>query len=151
MKGKIMKGLNHHILTVAAAAFGAALLAQADEPPAIEKPQKNAALLASPRYLEEHPEVLRGGTAGGPSPALKRNWPAKLTTNAALVNSPRFREEHPELVWAASPAEERQAISESDRLRKLTENKALAASPRFREEHPELSRGGPAFEIAPLK
>jgi hypothetical protein len=146
-----MKGLSHLILTIAAAAFGAALLAQADEPPAIEKTPKNAALLASPRYLEEHPEVLRGGTAGGPSTALKTDRPAKLTRNASLVNSPRFREEHPELVWVAPPAEKRQAISESNRLQELTKNKALAASPRFREEHPGLSRGGPVFEIAPLK
>lgn len=125
-----------------------ALSTQAGKPDSTASSTKNTALLASPRYLEEHPELLRGRAASEQSPARKTD---RLTQNTALANSPRFREEHPGPLWATSSAEQRTTVSERDRLIKLTENKALAASPRFREEHPELLRGEPPFEIAPLK
>ena len=53
-----MKRLNHLVLTASAAALGMALAAQAGEPLAIVK-SPDTALLASPRYLEEHSELLR--------------------------------------------------------------------------------------------
>src|SRR6267378_1178590 len=109
---------------------------------------QNRALLRSPRYLEEHPELLRS-RAGTESRVFEPERPAKPTANIALANSPRYREEHPELRWAKLPA--KPAVSANEGLAKLMENKALAASPRFREEHPGLLRGEPALEIAPLK
>lgn len=140
----------NHLLVAAAAALtvNVALAAQAGEPDSIASSTKNTALLASPRYLEEHPELLRTAAKSEPSPVRKAD---RLTRNSALANSPRFREEHPGPLWAKSSAEQGTTVSERDRLVKLTENKALANSPRFREEHPELLRGGPEFEIAPLK
>ena len=149
-----MKMLNH--LSVAAAVsltVNVALIAQAGEPHDLAKLTTNKALLHSPRYLEEHPELLRPAEReqSEQSAMHKRDWLAKLNANTAQAHSPRFREEHPQLMWATSSAEEQTAVKERDRLDKLTENKALANSPRFREEHPELSRGEPEFEIAPLK
>jgi|SRR5579885_1870125 hypothetical protein len=140
-KRKNMKTLNH-LLVAAVVAFtlNAAF--------AVES--KNTALLHSPRYLEEHPELLRGQSSGQES---KTVYQAKLTENVALANSPRFREAHPELRWATSSPEQSLSrnVSESERLSKLTENKALANSPRFLEEHPELLHVEPVYEIAPLK
>ena len=137
-----MKTLNHLLVAaVAALTLNAAFAAEAS---------KNTALLHSPRYLETHPELLRGQTFGG---ASKTVYQAKTTENIALVNSPRFREAHPELRWATSSPDQSLArnASESERLRRLTENKALAASPRFLEAHPELLHGQHVFEVAPLK
>ena len=149
-----MKILNH--LSVAAAValtVNSALTTQAGGPHTLAKLTTNKALLHSPRYLEEHPELLRPAESEQRerSTMHKRDSAAKLSANTALAHSPRFREEHPELLWATSPAQQRMAQSETDRLTKLTENKALTNSPRFREEHPELLRSGPEFEIAPLK
>lgn len=149
-----MKRLSYLILTVASAvALGMALRTQAGESLAGAKAPKQTALLSSPRYLEEHPELLRVPSFRGRSAALQTDRLATITENTALANSPRFREEHPELRWAMPSAEQSAAqnVREGDRLRKLTENRALAASPRFREEHPELLRTEPVFEIAPLK
>jgi len=109
----------------------------------------NIALLHSPRYLEEHPQLLRGQSFGRESKAV---YQAKLTENIALANSPRFREAHPELrVTPLADQSVAQNVSGSDRLSKLTENRALATSPRFLEAHPELLYSKPVFEIAPLK
>ena len=119
-----MKTLKHLLVAaVAAFTFNAAFAAEAS---------KNTALLTSPRYLEEHPELLRGQTFSGESKIASQ---AKLTGNIALANSPRFREAHPELRLSSSSAEQLPArqVSESERRGKLTANKALAASPRFRE------------------
>ena len=149
-----MKMLIHQSVAVAVAlTINVALTMQAGEPHTLAKPTTNKALLHSPRYLEEHPELLRPAESEQreQSTINKRDSLAKLSANTALAHSPRFREDHPQLLWATSPAEERTAVSETDRLVKLTENKALANSPRFREEHPELLRGRPEFEIAPLK
>jgi hypothetical protein len=137
-----MKTLKHLLVAaVATFAFNAAFAAEAS---------RNTALLTSPRYLEEHPELLRGQTFGGESKIASQ---AKLTGNIALANSPRFREAHPELRWAASSSEQSSArsISPGERRRKLTANQALAASPRFREQHPEILRMQPVFQVAPLK
>lgn len=137
-----MKTLNH-VLVAATAAFTLNVALATT-------PSNNTALLHSPRYLEEHPELLRMQSLGRVSQAVPL---AKLTRNIALANSPRFREEHPELRWV-QPALDRsvaQNASESDRFAKLTENRALTHSPRFLEEHPELLRSKGIAEIAHLK
>jgi hypothetical protein len=145
-----MKTLNRLLLAAAALAVSGTLATQAGEPAQISK---NAAWLASPRYLEAHPELLRGQPSVVESPALKTSHLAKLTENTALVNSPRFREAHPELRWIPTSADQivAQDTSRGDRLSKLTQNKALATSPRFLEQHPELLHSAPVYEIAPLK
>src|SRR6266436_7154633 len=126
-----------------------ALATLAGEPDSIASSTKNTALLASPRYLEEHPELLRTPLSREKASTLQTNRLATVTEHTALANSPRFREAHPELRWAMPSGQEpvAQAVSESERLKKLTENKALANSPRFREEHPELLRTESVFEI----
>jgi hypothetical protein len=137
-----MKNLNQLLVAATVAfALNVALATQASN---------NTALLHSPRYLEEHPELLRGQPSGRES---KTVYQAKATENIALANSPRFREEHPELRWSTPAPVESVArnVGESERLSKLTENRALANSPRFREEHPELLHIQPVYEIAPLK
>ena len=130
--------------TVAVAALNVALAADASG---------NDALRHSPRYLEEHPELLRAPSASREARPFYPKRSVEMAVNTALANRPRFREEHPEFRFA--PASGQQTIvaqpHEIERLRRLTENKALAASPRFREQQPELLRGGPSFEIAPLK
>ena len=149
-----MKRLNHLALTVAsAAALGMALPAQAGEAIAGAKTPKDTARLSSPRYLEEHPELLHGSSFREESPGLHKDRLARLTGNTALANSPRFQEEHPELRWVLPPGQQfiPPTISQRERLEKLTENTALANSPRFLEEHPELLRREPGFEVAPLK
>ena|ERR1700728_3148429 len=140
-----MKNLNRLMLIVAAATFGVSLSAQTCNPSASAALTSNAGLLASPRYREEHPELSLGRTSGGNRQQIA------LTDNIALADSPRYREDHPEILRSVSLAEQQQAASEADRMRKLTENSAVAASPRFREVHPELSLTRPVFEIAPVK
>jgi len=129
------------------------IVPQAGELSTLPNPPSNKALLASPRYLEEHPELLRQQRSVGGSSGLNPAHLAIVSENSALTQSPRFREEHPELRWVMPSAQEAVArdVTESDRMRKLTDNKALAASPRFREEHPEILHGELRFEIAPLK
>src|SRR5260370_806650 len=59
-KSKIMKTLNHLLLTAAAVlTVSGALATQAGEPSTLAKITKNTPLLTSPRYLEVHPEILR--------------------------------------------------------------------------------------------
>jgi hypothetical protein len=149
-----MKPLKYLLLAVAAATtFGAALSAQAEQPFAIVRSPQNAALLASPRYLEAHPELLRVPSVRRESTIVQMDRQATLAKNTALASSPRFREAHPELRWSSSPTEQlaKRNVSRSAQWNTLTSNKALAASPRYREQHPELLRGQPVFEIAPLK
>jgi hypothetical protein len=146
-----MKKWNQLMLIVATATVGASLSAQTCKPSAIAGLTDNAALLSSPRYREEHPELLRCPPPREMTAALEAQRLAALTENTALANNPRFLEEHPELLRAGFATEQPQSVSEADRLRKLTENKALAASPRFREVHPELLHAQPVFEIAPVK
>jgi hypothetical protein len=146
-----MKKWNQFILIAAVTMVGVSLPAETSKPSASRQLTDNVAELFSPRYLEDHPELLRGVTSVKDTPALKAQRLAALTKNGALANSPRFREEHPELLWAASSAEQPQAVSEADQLRKLTENKAVANSPRYRETHPELLHVQSVSEIAPRK
>lgn len=97
-----MKTLNHLFLAVTAAAnFGAALSAQAKQPPTIAKAPQKAALFASPRYLEAHPELR---WSSSPTEQLaKQNVSGSerqsaRTFHKALAASPRFREQQPELL-----------------------------------------------------
>src|SRR5271170_468709 len=63
----------------------------------------NQALTASPRYREDHPELLRMPDAGEKSEARwsrSREYIAKLAENRALASSPRFLEVHPDLLFA---------------------------------------------------
>ena len=141
-----MKSLNYLLIAAAVATMAnVAPATQAGERHPWAKLTPNKAILHSPRYLEEHPELLRA-TQDEQSSARKTHSLANLNRNSALANSPRFREEHPELLWT-NPSPGRTTASEQE----LTENKALVNSPRFREQRPELLRGGPAVEIAPLK
>src|SRR5882762_11926230 len=70
---------------------------------------RNVALLNSPRFLEEHPELLRASPSANGTRAMgerKAERLAGLTANGALASSPRFREEHPELRWTSPAAME---------------------------------------------
>lgn len=147
-----MKTLNH-ILIAAGAALLTVSTSQADEPRANSAAHENTALLSSPRYLEEHPELLRTPSVGRKSHPVSTKRSVETAVNTALVNSPRFREEHPQFRFAPVSEEEAIAeqISETERLRRLMENRALASSPRFREQHPELLRVAPSYDIAPMK
>ncbi len=146
-----MKNWNRLMLIVATTMVGASLSAQTCKPSASAELTDNAALLSSPRYLEDHPELLRPRPSREESPALKAQRLAVLTENAALANSPRFLEDYPALLRSAYSTNLSQTVSQADQLKKLTENKALAASPRFLEVHPELLHAQPVFEIAPVK
>ena len=148
-----MKVLNHLIVAATAVvALNVTLFTQAGEPRTMAKSSRASSLLASPRYLEEHPELLRGQATEGETSPFKTNHSARHTENIALASSPRFREEHPELRWTMAAGGQLMARNgaEKARLGKFAQVKALAASPRFREEHPEFSRGEPVFEVAPL-
>jgi hypothetical protein len=134
-----MKRFNRRLLAIAVATtFGVALSVQAGNPPATDAPTRNAALRASPRYLEEHPELLSGRLTAAQTQTLHARPPATVTHNAALANTPRYLEDHPGLRTGMASTPRVHRVTESERLDKLTKNKALAASPRFREEHPEL-------------
>jgi hypothetical protein len=134
-----MKKWNHLMLMVAVATLVVSLSAQTCKASTSTQLTDNGALLSSPRYREDYPELLRGGASGEETPAHQAQHLAVLTKNAALAHSPRFLEEHPELLRAASSQEQQPAVSKADQPRKLTENKAIAASPRYRETHSELS------------
>lgn len=150
-----MKTRNLIVAAVAVATLNVTTSVQAGEP-LRSSGSRNVALLNSPRFLEEHPELLRAAPSAKGTRAMdhrKAERLAKLTANSALASSPRFREEHPELRWATPAVMEfiTRAVDESDRLANLKANRAVAKSPRFLEEHPELSRGTVEFEIAPVK
>lgn len=158
LKEQTMKTRNY--LLVAAAAvmtFEVTLSAQAAEPAARSSClPKNRAVLASPRTLEQFPELLRTKLSSEEFPARvgsKADRLIKLSENRALAASPRFREEHPELL-RVSPSKVGsivQVAHTGSRMTETTENRALVNSPRFLEEHPEILRGTPSFEVAPLK
>ena len=144
-----MKLFSKFLLAAAVLTINAA---QADQPTSIKATETNAALLASPRYLEAHPELLRGRASGVESLTTRKARLDALTKNVALASSPRFREAHPELRSSAEQLPT-QNLGASGRLSELTANRALAASPRFREAHPELLRlrEQSEIQIAPLK
>ena len=116
------------------------------EPACSPSSSMNRALLASPRYLEEHPQFRFVPPSDeetlAKSAQIQRQM-SQLMANRALANSPRFLEEHPELLRAAPSAEEAQAKDAriERQLAKLMANRAWAASPRAREEFPALARG----------
>lgn len=145
-----MKTLNH-ILIAASAALLTVSTSQADEPRAISAAHENTALLSSPRYLEEHPELLRTPSVGRKSHPVSTKRSVETAVNTALANSPRFREEQFRFAPVAEEEAIAEQISETERFRRLMENRALASSPRFREQHPELLRVALSYEIAPMK
>ncbi len=141
-----MKMTNRIFLVVAAAA-AFTLNADAGSSAAVccASVPTNHGLAASPRYLEEHPELLRVPQSVQESEAKAarvRKELAQLTENRALATSPRFVEEHPELLRVSPSAEEAQASAAriQKQLAKLMENRAWAGSPRAREEFPALTR-----------
>lgn len=106
----------------------------------------NKALAASPRYLEEHPELLRAPPSAQEAhakAARTRRRLAKLIETRAVANGPRFLEENPELLRPPISAEEAQAkfTRIARQQARLEENRAWTASPRVREEFPWLARG----------
>ena len=142
-----MKTTNRILLVAAAAAFTLNASVSGAESASPARVPTNQALAASPRYLEEHPELLRIPQPVEESEARAaraRKQLAQLAENRALANSPRFLEEHPELLRTPPSAEA--AYAKAARIRKqlakLMENRAWAASPRVREEFPWLTRGG---------
>jgi hypothetical protein len=115
----------------------------------------NYAVFASPRFLEEHPELLRvAPSTEFPSGKTGRvEEMVNLNQKATLATSPRFIEEHPEL-QRIPPSPEKataRARRERERLNELMQNTALAVSPRFLEEHSELAGKTLRFEVTPLK
>src|SRR6478672_11770252 len=70
-----------------------------------EPSPSHSALLSSPRYLEEHPELLR---VAAPHAIVTSKSTTPLMTavpqNRALTSSPRYREEHPEIVLSGEAA-----------------------------------------------
>jgi hypothetical protein len=135
-----MKITSNHVAIIAACAWSTSLSVQASTQSSTARLEPNAALLANPRYREEHPEILRAESAATKSHASNANYPLKLSRNAALANSPRFPEEHPELL--RRPVSEEEALAKASEARKqlaaMMENVALASSPRAREDPPEL-------------
>jgi hypothetical protein len=61
----------------------------------IAKLTENRALAASPRFKEEHPEVLQ--LEQGTITVRVEEW-VEPTSNRALLASPRYLEEHPEIL-----------------------------------------------------
>jgi hypothetical protein len=146
-----MKKWNHLMPIVTIASIGMSASAQTHKPSTGVELTENAALLSSPRYREEHPELLRGRAPREETPAreAQRFTGKQQTDNAALLSSPRYLEDHPELLRRVANVEATPA-REAQRLAALTKNAALVNSPRFREEHPELlltglSEGPPQF------
>lgn len=116
----------------------------------------NRAVLASPRTLEQFPEVLRtrraaeGTVVRSISPADRL---VQLSGSGASAASPRFREENPELL-RVSPSRAASLVRAANKTESLTvvvKNGAVANSPRFLEEHPEVPRAAAVIQIAPLK
>ena len=73
-------------------------------PEVIAALKANRALANSPRFIEEHPELLRG--AGQFTVTTPAAVPAEVLRNSALVASPRTREEFPALLRLPSAASE---------------------------------------------
>jgi len=97
-----MKTLNHLLLAAAAVlTVSRALTTQAGEPSTLAKSPQNTVLLASPRYLEAHPELQWTPLSSDQIVAQnisRSDQLKKLTQNKALANSPRFIEQHPGLL-----------------------------------------------------
>jgi hypothetical protein len=139
-----MKTKLHSTLTALATAlaFGMNLHAAVQVP-------ANSALAHSPRYLEEHPELLRRGMSDVAPPG---SWALTRTSNRALAASPRYLEQHPELGRVAVARDR----NDQSVPREVLRNRAFAASPRVLEEYPALARGlsradQTDLQIAPVK
>jgi hypothetical protein len=132
-----MKKWNQLMLTVAAISVSLSLSAQTHGQFCVSASAENIALLASPRYREEHPEVVRLGPSCVESAEQVAPQLAVITMNTALANSPRFKEEHPELLRTGTASVDSSAL-EAKHLVELLKNAALVRSPRFKEVHAEL-------------
>jgi hypothetical protein len=134
-----MKITSNHVAIIAAFMWSALLSAQTSTQSSTARLELNAALLASPRYREEHPERLRAESATSKFHTSDANCRLKLSRNAALANSPRFQEEYPELL--RRPVSEEESLARAREVRKqlaaMMENVAWASSPRAREDFPE--------------
>jgi hypothetical protein len=135
----------HQILLVATtvAAFALNACVSSPHPGDAARAPINQALTASPRYREDHPELLRMPDTGEKSEARwtrSREYIAKLAENRALASSPRFLEDYQELLRTPETIDESEAkwARSREHLAKLAENRALATSPRFLEVHREL-------------
>jgi hypothetical protein len=152
----IMKKWNHLMLIVMVTTFGVSLSAQTCKSSASAQLTDNAALLSSPRYREDHPELQRIPTFAKEAQAKEdqiKTQVAKLMENRAWADSPRTREEFPELQTV--PLSSQAAQAKADQLKrqtaKLLENRAWADSPRTREEFPELQRAFASTAIVQVK
>lgn len=97
-----MKTTNRILLLAAAAAAAFTLNASVSgaESASPARVPTNQALAASPRYLEEHPELPRtppSAEAAQAKAARIRKQLAKLMANRAWAASPQVREEFPRL------------------------------------------------------
>jgi enoyl-CoA hydratase/carnithine racemase len=119
----------------------------------------NRAVAASPRALEQFPELARQSSARTEVLPLTGGVVATVKKNRALAASPRMREQFPELARGEQPAT---AASEKigsgvNPLAEVARNAALARTPRMLEQFPELARSYPAqptkesVAVAPLK
>ena len=122
-------------LTAAVAALTLSAGARGSESVSSARVPTQQGLAASPRYLEEHPELSRIPQSGEASKAK--------TANRGFATSPRFLEMHPELLRPQSSAEKAQSkvVRIRMQLARLMENRAWAASPRALERFPSLMRG----------
>lgn len=140
------------ILTATAAALAVSLNLHAGSPGSA-----NRALAHSPRYIEEHPELIRGTARSSALHEVKpESVGTKLTTNRALAASPRYLEEFPGL--ARVDVASRPGRDANDVPSEVLQNKAFVASPRVQEQFPSLMRGrsrvsqsGRPLQIAPVK
>ena len=132
-----------------------AVLALACSATAFDAPQqvdRNSALAAAPRVLEEHPALILRGAAADSNRASSPT----ASLRVAQTSNPREIELHPE--WARSgSAAGSSAIAAGTKPARRSTLRGLAANPRAVEEYPALGRvvespaTPPAYEIAPLK
>ncbi len=141
-----MKIKKHVIFTAAFFVFIGLYRAAAGPGPAdFGRSQTNPLTTASPRYLEDHPELLRGSPSPEETTARLeryRTYLTKLMENSAIAHSPRILEEYPELqrVPKSGDAFQTAAIRRAKQMAKLLKNQAWANSPRVREEFPGYLR-----------
>jgi enoyl-CoA hydratase/carnithine racemase len=119
----------------------------------------NRVVAASPRALEQFPELARQASARTECSPRTGGVLATIKKNHALAASPQMREQFPELARGEQPAAAAsgQPGSGVNPLAEVARNAALARSPRMLEQFPELARGYPAqptkgsVAVAPLK
>ena len=141
---KIMKIKKHVSFKAAFLVFVGLYRAAAGPGPAdFGRNQTNPLTMTSPRYLEDHPELLR--VSPSPKEAAARleqyrTYLTELMANLAFSHSPRILEEYPELQRVSISAEASQTavIRREKRMATLLKNQAWVNSPRAREEFPDL-------------